>query len=80
MTTTGGGAGRSNATKTQSIQRAMVRLGTNILIVVPNIPFASDHDVSGSVAFTSALRNTVELVGVAFDDTNNIARTKGERS
>ena len=55
----------------------MARLDTSVLIAVPNIPFSSDHNVSDLVHFTSALRNAVESVRVACDDTHSIAWTRG---
>ena len=72
-----GGRGGDSATNTQCIKRAYARFDTNVLIALPCIPFSSDHNVPELVHFTSALRNAIESVRVACDDTESVAWTRG---
>ena len=83
-TTTGGRAtvrngwrGGDSATNTHSIKRAYARFDNNVLIALPSIPFSFDHNVPELVHFTSALRNAIESVRVACDDTESVAWTRG---
>ena len=64
-------ASRRNAT-----QRAYARLDT-VLMPVPHLPFASDHNVSELVQFTSALRDAASSLRVVCDDSHPHLWTKG---
>ena len=63
---------RRNAT-----QRAYARLDTGVLMPFPHLPFASDHNVSELVQFTSALRDAASSLRVACDDPHPYLWTKG---
>ena len=72
-----GGRGSDHATNTQSIKRAYARFDTNVLIALPCILFLSDHNVPELVHLTSALRNAIESVRVACDDTESVPWARG---
>ena len=63
---------RRNAT-----QRAYARLDTGVLMPIPHLPFASDHNVSELVQFTSALRDAASSLRLACDNPHPYIWTKG---
>ena len=63
---------RRNAT-----QRAYARLDTGVLMPIPHLPFASDHNVSELVQFTSALRDAASSPRLACDDPHPYIWTTG---
>ena len=60
-----------------AIQKAYACMDTGILMLILLLPFASDHNVSESVRFTSALRDVVSSLRVACDYSHPYLWTKG---
>ena len=58
-------------------QKAYARMDTNVLMPIPQLPFATDHNVSELVQFTSALRDAVSSLRIACDDPHPYVWTRG---
>ena len=63
--------------RVSATRKAYARLDTGVLMPIPPIPFATDHNVSDLVQFTSASRDAVSSLRVACDDTHPYLWTVG---
>ena len=55
----------------------MPRMDTGVLMPIPQLPFANDRNVSNLVEFTSAVRDVVASLRVAYDDPHSYLWTRG---
>ena len=58
-------------------QKAYARMDTSVLMPISQLPFATDHNVSELVQFTSALRDAVSSLRIACDDPHPYVWTRG---
>ena len=66
-----------NTSRRGATQRAYARLDTWVFMPTPHLHFASDHNVSELVQFTSALRDAASSLRVACDDPHPYLWIKG---
>ena len=58
-------------------QKTYARMDTSVLMPLPQLPFATDHNVSELVQFTSALRDAGSSLRIACDDPHPYLWTRG---
>lgn len=60
-----------------AIRRVYARMDTKALMPIPFLPFASEHNVSEFMQFTSALRDVALSLRLACDDSHPFEWTSG---
>ena len=66
-----------SSTRRAAIRKAYARMDTSVLMPLPSLPFASDHNVSELVQFTSAMRDAASSLRIACDDPHPIKWIRG---